>query len=312
MILLRTHIYNRELRLVELVATSMHVFAAIFGSFVKVLLFLFLPISLLETVILGRMTATSVAIDTISQMSASTSANVHELAGLLGQMLTQELLLYAVMMFLQPVGCIAIAKMVKHFIDGEKIDAGKCISDALAHMPAILITGFLYGTLVLMGSLVIVPGVYFGIAWGLYACCIAFEDKKGWDALRASKALVKGKWWQTLGYLFLLACVVVLWNTAFDFLCSFMGEGFGKNLLYQLLSYISVGFSAVGKCLLYLNRKAVAEGACVFGTGFVDDFASAEDIPAEPVEGTVDGVQEEKMEEVVGLLENKNDENENK
>ena len=32
----------------------------------------------------------------------------------------------------------------------------------------------------------------------------------------------------------------------------------------------------------------------------------------EPVEGTVDGVQEEKTEEVVGLLENKNDENENK
>jgi hypothetical protein len=56
----------------------------------------------------------------------------------------------------------------------------------------------------------------------------------------------------------------------------------------------------------------VAEGACVFGTGFVDDFSSADDVPAEPVEGTVDGVAEEKTEEIIGLLENKNDENENK
>ena len=82
------------------------------------------------------------------------------------------------------------------------------------------------------------------------------------------------------------------------------------DVLYQFLCYISVGFVAVGECLLYLNRKAVAEGACVFGTAFVDDVTS--DVAAEPVEGTVDGVAEEKTEEVIGLLENKNDENENK
>ena len=84
------------------------------------------------------------------------------------------------------------------------------------------------------------------------------------------------------------------------------------SVLYQFLCYISVGFVAVGECLLYLNRKAVAEGACVFGTAFVDDVAPANDLPAEPVEGTVDGVVQEKDDEVIGLLENKTDENENK
>ncbi len=227
-------------------------------------------------------------------------------------MMTQEFLLYAVAMFLQPVGSIAIAKMVKQHLDGEKVEAGKAIGEALNHMPAILITGFIYGSLVLLGSFVIVPGVYFGIAWGLYACCIAFEDKKGWDALRASKELVQGRWWKTLGCLFVLSCVAMLWNTVFEMICSFMGDGTKKDLIYQFLCYISVGFTAVGECLLYLNRKAVAEGACVFGTGFVNDFASAEDMPAEPVEGTVDGVAEEKTEEIAGLLEDKKDENENK
>ena len=312
MILLRNEIYNRELRGMELVSASMQIFAAIFGSFLKVLMFLFLPISLLESVILGRMTDTSAAIDSISQLATPSNANVQEMVALFTQMMTQEFLLYAVAMFLQPVGNIAIAKMVKQYLDGEKMEAGKAIGEALNHMPAILITGFIYGSLVLLGSFVIVPGVYFGIAWGLYACVIAFEDKKGWDALRASKALVQGKWWKTLGYLFLLSCVAMLWNTAFDFLCGFMGEGLKRDLFYQFLCYISVGFTAVGECLLYLNRKAVAEGACVFGTAFVDDITPASDVPAEPVEGTVDGVEEEKTEEIIPLLADKKDENENK
>lgn len=311
MIRLKNQIYNRELNWTELVATAMHIFAATFGSFVKVLMFIFLPISLLEGVILGRMTATSAAIDGISQMASPSNANIQEMMGLFMQMMTQEFLLYAVAMFLQPVGTIAIAKMVKQFIDGEKIEAGKAISEALNHMPAILITGFIYGALVLLGSFVIIPGVYFGIAWGLYAFCIAFEDKKGWDALRGSKALVQGKWWRTLGYLFLLSCVSMLWNSVFQLICSFFGESTMANVIYQFLCYISVGFVAVGECLLYLNRKAVADGACVFGTAFVDDVASAKEMPAEPVEGTVDGAAEEKTEEVVGLLENK-EENENK
>ena len=311
MIRLKNQIYNRELNWTELVATAMHIFAATFGSFVKVLMFIFLPISLLEGVILGRMTATSAAIDGISQMASPSNANIQEMMGLFMQMMTQEFLLYAVAMFLQPVGTIAIAKMVKQFIDGEKIEAGKAISEALNHMPAILITGFIYGALVLLGSFVIIPGVYFGIAWGLYAFCIAFEDKKGWDALRGSKALVQGKWWRTLGYLFLLSCVSMLWNSVFQLICSFFGESTMANVIYQFLCYISVGFVAVGECLLYLNRKAVADGACVFGTAFVDDVASAKEMPAEPVEGTVDGTAEEKTEEVIGLLENK-EENENK
>ena len=149
MIRLKNQIYNRELNWTELVATAMHIFAATFGSFVKVLMFIFLPISLLEGVILGRMTATSAAIDGISQMASPSNANIQEMMGLFMQMMTQEFLLYAVAMFLQPVGTIAIAKMVKQFIDGEKIEAGKAISEALNHMPAIQITGFIYGALVL-------------------------------------------------------------------------------------------------------------------------------------------------------------------
>ena len=312
MIPLRNEIYHRELKWMELIAGAMHVFAAIFGSFAKVLLFIFLPISLLESVILERMTQAQLWLLHVDGNMAVSQTQMQEMLQMLGNLLTQEFLLYAVAMFLQPVGVIAIAKMVKQYIDGERIEAGKAISEGLNHMPAILITGFIYGALVLLGSFVIVPGVYFGITWGLYTCCIAFEDKKGWDALRSSKALVQGKWWRTLGYLFLLACVSVLWNSVFEMICSFFGEGMMVNIVYQFLSYISVGFVAVGECLLYLNRKAVAEGACVFDTDYVNAYVvQEEDLPAEPVEGTVDGVTDDPTEET-DLLEEKKNENEHK
>lgn len=305
MIGLKTEIYNRELRWTELLSSSMHIFAAIFGSFLKVLLFIFLPISLLEGVILQRMSQMQQYMIHVDASVAPDAATMQQALSVMTHMLTQEFLLYAVAMFLQPVGTIAIARVVKQYIDGEKIEAGKAISEALNHMPAILITGFLFGVLVLLGSFVIVPGIYFGIAWGLYAYCIVFENKKGWDALRASKVLVQGRWLRTAGYLFLLSTAAMLWNSVFQLIASFLGESAAADVLYQFLCYISVGFVAVGECLLYLNRKAVAEGACVFGTTFVD--APADDMPAEPVEGTVDGVEEE-----LSLLEEKKDENEYK
>lgn len=312
MIRLRNEIYNRELKWPVLVQMSMQVFAGIFHSFLKVLLFIFLPISLLETVIMQRMTQVQGTMLHIDGSMIPTQAQMQQMLEQMMHLMTQEFLLYAVAMFLQPVGTIAIAKMAKQYIDGEKVEGMKAIGEALNHMPAILLTGFLYGVLVLFGSFVIVPGVYFGIAWGLYACVIAFEDKSGWEALRASKALVQGKWWRTAGYLFILACVGMLWNTVFEVICSFLGESIQANFFYSFLCYISIGFVAVGECLLYLNRKAVVDGACVFGTGFVDDFADMENIPAEPVEGTVDGVTEEKTEEIFGFLEEKTEENENK
>jgi len=306
MIGLLNDIYNRELRWPELFARSMHVFTSIFGSVLKVMLVVFLPISLLEGVILQRMSQTQQYMLHIDASAAMDAATLQNMLNVMMHMLTQEFLLYAVVLFLQPVGAIAIAKMVKQFIDGKKVEAGKAIADALNHMPAIIITGFLFGALVMLGGLVIVPGIYFGIAWGLYTFCIAFEDKKGMDALRASKMLVQGKWLRTAGYLFMLSCFSMLWNSVFQMISSFFGDTVAADLLYQFLCYFSVSFVAVGECLLYLNRKAVADGACVFGTGFVNDFA-ADDMPAEPVEGTVDGVEEE-----ISLLEEKKEENENK
>ncbi len=289
MIGLKNEIYLRELKWTEQLSAAMQVFLACFGAIWRVLLFLFLPISILETVLMGRMVSLQLALQQLLPAAGGLQADSHALmeqsVPLLMQLLSQELLLLAVTLFLQPVGIVAVAKLVKQYLDGEELQAGKCISEALGCMPAILISGVLFGVLVLLGGFVIVPGIYFGVAWGLYHYCIALDGKKGWAALRSSAALVQGKWWKTFGYFFLLGAVGILFNSAFEMLCAFIGNAAVANGLYHFLCYFSVSFAAVGECLLYLNRKAVAEGKGVFIPGFVTE------LPAEEVSGTV--VEEE-------------------
>ncbi|MDO4530984.1 MAG: hypothetical protein Q4C06_03300 [Bacillota bacterium] len=290
---MKNEIYLRELKWTEQFSAAMQVFSAVFGPIGRVLLFLFLPVSLLESVLMNRMLSLNLALQQLMPAPEMIQAGgqgavsaAQQSLPLLMQLLSQELLLFAVTLFLQPVGIVAIAKIVKQYLDGEEIQVGRCISEALGCMPAILISGFLFGVLVLFGSFFIVPGVYFGIAWGFYHYCIALEGKKGWDALRSSAALVRGKWWKTFGYLFLLGAVGIIWNSVFEVICSFIGNAVIAEGLYHFLCYFSISFVAVGEVLLYLNRKAMAEGDFVFRTVFVEETADA---PAEPVEGTVEG-----------------------
>ena len=296
-------LYNRELKWIELISGALHVFSANFGAILRVLLIVFLPICLVESVIVDRVLSATVVLQEFSAAANISAGEMDQVVELAKHLLINYGLLFAVALFLQPVGIIAIAKMTKQYIDGEEVKAGEAIMEAFNKMPAIFVTGLIFGVLVVLLSLPIIPGIYFGIAWGLYYYIIGLEDKSGMDALRGSKNLVKGKWWRTFGYLWLLSAITMLWNTIFQLTCSLLGDTTAANMLYDFLCYISVAFTAVGETMLYLNRKALADGVRGWNYGSVP---AEEDVPAEPVEGVVDGTAEEKAEEpTVGLLEEK-------
>ncbi len=298
---MRNELYNRELRWIELISAALQVFSANFGAILRVLLIVFLPICLVESVIVDRVVSATVVLQEFSAAANVSAGDVDQVVAIAKHLLVNYGLLFAVTLFLQPVGIIAIAKMVKQYIDGEEVAAGKAMMDAFGKMPAILITGLIFGVLVVLLSIPIIPGIYFGIAWGLYYYVIGFEDKSGWEALCGSKKLVQGKWWRTFAVLWLLSSISMLWNTIFQLTCSLLGDTTAANMLYDFLCYISVAFMAVGETMLYLNRKAMADGIPV--------ETKEADLPAEPVEGVVDGMAEEKTEEpAVGLLEEKDNE----
>ncbi|MGN0135763.1 hypothetical protein [Anaerotignum sp.] len=284
---MRNEIYNREWRWMEQLSAAFHVFSANIGSMIKVMAIIFLPISLLEVIISDRMMTAYTVFQQFMQMDI-TAVNQAEVLTTAYHLLLNYGLLFMVSLFLQPVGIITIAKVVKQYIDGKEVSMGEALSEAFSLMPAIIVSGIIFGVLVFLGSIIIVPGVYFSIAWGLYLYGIGLSDKKGWDALRYSKRLVEGKWWRTFGYMWLLSIIAMLWNSVFELIYVFAPEGFASDLLYQFLCYFSAAFVAVGETLLFINREAITFGVRpMAGTPIGEP--TAEDAPAEPVEGTVEG-----------------------
>ncbi len=69
---------------------------------------------------------------------------------------------------------------------------------------------FLAGGIVMAGFLLVVPGLLFS-TWFVFATFILYaEDRRGLDALLASRAYVRGHFWNTLGKLLLLWLIALL------------------------------------------------------------------------------------------------------
>jgi hypothetical protein len=63
----------------------------------------------------------------------------------------------------------------------------------------------------------VIPAIIFGLYWAFVTQTVILEGKTGREALRASKAIVYGRWWETLGMsivipliLFVVASVVLI------------------------------------------------------------------------------------------------------
>jgi hypothetical protein len=63
---------------------------------------------------------------------------------------------------------------------------------------------------ILLGAILIVPGVYLFVRWYFVPQAVVLEGAHGGSALRASGRLVEGSWWRTLGLIVLVNVVAVL------------------------------------------------------------------------------------------------------
>ena len=243
----------------EQLSLSFHVFAANIKSVFWVMTIVFLPISILETIIGGRMWNAYAVFQQLAATGLTASGQADFLQSAY-QVLFHAGLLFMVMLFLQPVGTIALAKVAKQFLTQGRVSFGAALGEAFSLMPAIVVSGIIYGVLVFLASLLIVPGIYLSVAWAFYLYALGLSDKRGMAALRYSKDLVKGKWWRTLGYACLLSIIAMLWNSAFQLVYSLLPKADIRDAVYQFLCYFSSAFVVVGQTLLFLNREAVTYG----------------------------------------------------
>ncbi len=126
---------------------------------------------------------------------------------------------------------------------------------------------FLNVILVILWSLLlIIPGIIMSIYYSLSLYTLIFEDKKGMEALRESKALIQGYWWGVLGrYLFLgllVAITMMVLSAVIALLLSlgFVGGSnfnFEINLVMQVLASFLAPFYVIYPYFIYKDLTRI-------------------------------------------------------
>lgn len=113
---------------------------------------------------------------------------------------------------------------------------------------------------VLIGAVLIVPGIYLFVRWYFVPQAVVLEGAHGAGALRASGRLVEGSWWRTLGLIVLVNIVAVLVALVLGAPFTAAADS-ADRALWALIGEIVTGslvqpFGALYSTLLFFDLKA--------------------------------------------------------
>lgn len=122
-----------------------------------------------------------------------------------------------VLVILLAIGALIFA--VNDVVSGQRADFGRSLDAAFERFTALFSTNILGAVLAVLSVLAIpyflarrrydaacsIP--YFIVRWTFGAQAVMVEGKRNWAALDASAAIVRGRWWRTLGILLLVGLI---------------------------------------------------------------------------------------------------------
>lgn len=133
---------------------------------------------------------------------------------------------------------------------GEKTSFKNAMLNGIKRWPAAVGTGFLL-VIFLLGLLIllVVPALIFGLYWMFALIPVALFSESGLKALKHSKAVVKNRWWKTLGYAIIFAVmsgiVSIVFGVIQRVISIFSSFFLIEVIISTLVSIISVYFIAV-------------------------------------------------------------------
>ncbi|MEK6910978.1 MAG: hypothetical protein AABW82_04360 [Nanoarchaeota archaeon] len=110
----------------------------------------------------------------------------------------------------------------------------------------------------LLFLLLIIPGVIFAVYWA-FAYYVFLGEKKGiMDSLKASKNMVKGKWWMTFGYVLLIMLIIMAISSVFAipsmilgfiYVIGAIGSGQISSSGFAVIQIVGFVFSIAGQLI---------------------------------------------------------------
>lgn len=121
---------------------------------------------------------------------------------------------------------------------------------------------------ILLGLLLIVPGIYLFVRWYFVPQAVVIEGSSGAAALRASGRLVTGAWWRTFGMVLLANVIILLVGFLLGAPFTALADATDRAIWWLagqiLAATVTSPFAALFSTLLYYDlreRKRAAAGA---------------------------------------------------
>lgn len=125
---------------------------------------------------------------------------------------------------------------------------------------SILVSLAVVGGLILL----IIPGIIFGIWFSLAYFALLGEDKRGTQAMKASREYVRGHWWAVFGRMVLLVVVLFVVGGIAGFIGAMIipgNEDMVVSLVTYLLNLVVVPFALAYSYFIYKDLKALKDGS---------------------------------------------------
>ena len=205
------------------------------------------------------------------------------------------MLVLALTFVLRSLAAGAITRLVSQDYFGQTADAQGSLKFAMARFGALIGASILMILGLVAGFVAcIIPGIFLAVAWSVVTPALVIENLSPGQALGRSLALVKPRWWPTLGYSFVIGLIVaipgfmVVIPTAIIANTSTASGVITSAVLNTVVQLFTTPFAAATIVLLYFDLR-------VRGEGFdLQVMASALDMPAPPAASqpypTTDGV----------------------
>jgi hypothetical protein len=159
-----------------------------------------------------------------------------------------------------------IARWVVGVVRSESASPTELIAGALESFPAVLLVIVIWLGVSFLGLVtLIVPGIYVLVSWYFVVQAVVIDGDRGFAPILRSAALVRGRWWRTLGtgvaFLFVGGLVPELvLSYAFTPLARSVNSYAIVVLLDALVRVIVLPFVAIGATLYYLQLRETAAG----------------------------------------------------
>lgn len=174
---------------------------------------------------------------------------------------------YALLMFIWtviawPLQYGALAKSSLAVLAGTPISFGSAYRAALGRFGSLLWAGFLVMLATIPASLLLViPGIYVVLGYSLGTFAIMEEGLGGFDGLKRSWHLARGRRWRIFGLLFVWLLLQLVLGYALSAVFKLVGlEVIGPTLAQQLASILIVPCYGLSLALTFSAARAEREG----------------------------------------------------